>query len=275
MDSGEPGVARQPAHRASRVAARRTAAVRRRCQGRWEGLLAGRTATRALRFSRLPSDRRTGRRSRCRQARSVSAGRGVEWYPEGTARRLPKDAYIEINVHYQPSGKPETDRTRLGLYLAKGAVRREIRNGGGVDPAGFREVAGRGTLAGQVPNIPPFAENFRVSGTTVFSRPATLYALSPHMHLRGKDMTFILVRPDGREEVLLSVPKFDFNWQLVTSWRHPFGCRPAAGCERSRTTTTPAGTATTRRRTRRWRGRSRAPTRCSAQRSGSPTTISI
>jgi hypothetical protein len=155
-------------------------------------------------------------------------GRGVEWYPEGTARRLPKDAYIEINVHYQPSGKPETDRTRLGLYLAKGPVRREIRNGGGVDPAGFREVAGRGTAAGHVPNIPPFAENFRVSGTTVFSRPATLFALSPHMHLRGKDMTFILVWPDGREEILLSVPRFDFNWQLVYEFETPIRLPPGS-----------------------------------------------
>jgi hypothetical protein len=148
-------------------------------------------------------------------------GRGAEWYPEGTARRLPKDAYIELNVHYQPSGRPETDRTRLGLYLARTSVRREIRNGGGVDPSGFREVGGRGTPAGRIPNIPPFAANFQVSGSTLFSRPATLYALSPHMHLRGKDMTFILIRPGGREEILLSVPKFDFNWQLIYELETP------------------------------------------------------
>jgi mono/diheme cytochrome c family protein len=155
-------------------------------------------------------------------------GRGVEWYPEGTARRFPKDAYIELNVHYQLSGKPETDRTRLGLYLAKGPVRREIRNGGGVDPAGFREVAGRQTPAGGIPNIPPFADNFQVSGSTLFSRPATLYALSPHMHLRGKDMMFILIQPDGREEILLSVPKFDFNWQLIYEFETPVALAPGS-----------------------------------------------
>jgi hypothetical protein len=155
-------------------------------------------------------------------------GRGLEWYPEGTARRLPKDASIEVNIHYQPSGQPETDRTRLGFYLARGPVRREIRNGGGVDPAGFQEVSGRATAAGRVPNIPPFAPNFQVSGTTMFRRPATLYALSPHMHLRGKDMTFILVRPDGREEVLLSVPKFDFNWQLIYEFETPLQLAPGS-----------------------------------------------
>ena len=38
--------------------------------------------------------------------------------------------------------------------------------------------------------------------------------MSPHMHLRGKDMKFILTYPDGREELVLDVPKYDFNWQL-------------------------------------------------------------
>ncbi|MEO8259689.1 MAG: hypothetical protein ABI868_20250 [Acidobacteriota bacterium] len=155
-------------------------------------------------------------------------GRGLEWYPERTARRLPRDAYIELNVHYQLSGKPETDRTRLGLYLAREPVRREIRNGGGVDPAGFREVAGRQTPAGGIPNIPPFAANFQVSGSTLFTRPATLYALSPHMHLRGKDMTFILIQPDGREEILLSVPKFNFNWQLIYELETPITLLPGS-----------------------------------------------
>ena len=201
-------------------------------------------------------------------------GRGPEWYPEGTARRLPKDAYIEVNVHYQLSGKRETDRTRLGLYLARDPVRREIRNGGGVDPAGFREAAGRQTPAGGIPNIPPFAANFRVSGSTLFTRPATLYALSPHMHLRGKDMTFILNHPDGREEILLSVPKFDFNWQLIYELETPARCSPAASCARSPITTTQPGTATTLRQTGRCNGLSRAGTRCSARRSVSRTTTS-
>ena len=35
----------------------------------------------------------------------------------------------------------------------------------------------------------------------------------PHMHLRGKDMTFRLIYPDGREENVLSA-RFNFNWQL-------------------------------------------------------------
>jgi hypothetical protein len=36
----------------------------------------------------------------------------------------------------------------------------------------------------------------------------------PHMHVRGKDMTYILEYPDGRRQTILSVPRYDFNWQL-------------------------------------------------------------
>ena len=46
------------------------------------------------------------------------------------------------------------------------------------------------------------------------ARWAACYALSPHMHLRGKDAKYVLVWPDGREQVLLNVPKYDFEWQV-------------------------------------------------------------
>ena len=36
----------------------------------------------------------------------------------------------------------------------------------------------------------------------------------PHMHVRGKDMTYRLLYPDGKTEIVLNVPKYDFNWQL-------------------------------------------------------------
>ena len=64
---------------------------------------------------------------------------------------------------------------------------------------------------------------------TDVTEPITLYAISPHMHLRGKDMRFRLVWPDGRDEVLLDVPRYDFNWQtefeLVDPLHIPAGSR--------------------------------------------------
>ena len=51
--------------------------------------------------------------------------------------------------------------------------------------------------------------------------------MMPHMHVRGKDMTYTLIYPDGRKEVVLSVPHYDFNWQLgySTSIRVPKGTK--------------------------------------------------
>jgi hypothetical protein len=65
-----------------------------------------------------------------------------------------------------------------------------------------------------LPNIPPYAENWELIGITPVTEPIRLYALSPHMHLRGKDLKWVVTWPDGRQETVLNVPKYDFNWQL-------------------------------------------------------------
>jgi hypothetical protein len=43
----------------------------------------------------------------------------------------------------------------------------------------------------------------------------------PHMHLRGKDMTYTVKYPDGREQIALSVPQYDFNWQMQYVLKNP------------------------------------------------------
>jgi hypothetical protein len=77
--------------------------------------------------------------------------------------------------------------------------------------------------------IPPGAANYRVVATKTFQRPALLLSLTPHMHLRAKSAAFRLIGPDGRREVLLSVPRYDFNWQtnyyLAEPLRVPKGAR--------------------------------------------------
>ena len=68
--------------------------------------------------------------------------------------------------------------------------------------------------------IPPHVEpaydgNAEVKGTTKLERETVIISLTPHMHVRGKDMIYIAHYPDGKDEVLLSVPKYDFNWQIT------------------------------------------------------------
>ncbi|MCZ6619674.1 MAG: hypothetical protein O7E57_16245, partial [Gammaproteobacteria bacterium] len=55
----------------------------------------------------------------------------------------------------------------------------------------------------------------------VLKRDVLLYSLLPHSHFRGTASDFIAIYPDGEEEVLLSVPKYDFNWQTSYEFKEP------------------------------------------------------
>src|SRR5262249_37721772 len=63
--------------------------------------------------------------------------------------------------------------------------------------------------------IPRGAANHEVVSSYTFTKDGYLYGFMPHMHLRGKDFVFRAEYPDGRKEVLLSVPRFNFSWQSV------------------------------------------------------------
>ena len=177
-------------------------------------------------------------------------GRTLERHAPGTAKRITGGHWIRFNVHYQPSGVETTDRSKLGVWLSKVPVTHEVftRTTGQALPtdtdvtrliAEGKEVVRDATIgrggnngSGRLPNIPPFAENWELIGITPVTEPITIYALSPHMHLRGKDLKWIVTWPDGREEVILNVPKYDFNWQLqyklMTPLKLPAGSRVTA-----------------------------------------------
>ncbi len=150
-------------------------------------------------------------------------GKGFERHYPGTAKRILPGMYFQFNMHYQPSGRPEKDRSLLGLWFAKKPVTHEVLTKGvtdaifigGKELSETRVVNGKEVkVRGKIPNIPPNVDNWEIGGEVVIKEAITLYAFAPHMHLRGKDIKYTLVWPDGRRQVLLDVPKFDFNWQL-------------------------------------------------------------
>ena len=111
----------------------------------------------------------------------------------------------------------------LGLWFAKKPVHHEVLTKGvtdtifiaGKELSETRMVDGREVkVRGRIPNIPPRVDNWEISGHMIVKEDITLSAFAPHMHLRGKDIKYTLVLPDGRQQVLLDVPRFDFNWQL-------------------------------------------------------------
>jgi hypothetical protein len=69
--------------------------------------------------------------------------------------------------------------------------------------------------------IPANAENHRVQSRTTLPKESLLLGLLPHMHLRGKSFEYVATFPDGKKEVLLKVPAYDFNWQTVYRLEKP------------------------------------------------------
>jgi hypothetical protein len=121
-------------------------------------------------------------------------------FQPGTAKLLKAGSSFRFQMHYTPNGKAVKDRTYVGLKFAK-------------EPPRFRAVTGRAlNLAFK---IPPNDPNYEVKSTYTAKDDIQLIGFMPHMHLRGKDFKYTIVYPDGREEVLLNVPKYDFNWQLA------------------------------------------------------------
>jgi len=159
---------------------------------------------------------------------SFVPGRGYEEYQAGAGQLIKAGSYIDFYMHYTPTGKPETDRTEIGLYFAKpgaAAVTHQIYHsfnvagpttyyvqGEEVRPARSAKADG-GEGGVDLPPIPPYVDDWRVVSVHAIREPITLYGLTPHLHFRGKSMTYVLTLPDGREETLLSVPRYDFNWQ--------------------------------------------------------------
>jgi hypothetical protein len=138
---------------------------------------------------------------------SFLPGRPPDVFAEGTAKWVPPGARLEFVVHYaRISGAPQTDRTSVGFYLAPGPPERVLR---------------RMDLRNFFFQIPPGAAAHEVRRCYTFERDKLLLSITPHMHYRGKDVRYDLVRPDGARQTLLYVPRYDFNWQLVYRFQDP------------------------------------------------------
>ncbi|HYL93578.1 MAG TPA: hypothetical protein VEW69_10545 [Alphaproteobacteria bacterium] len=159
-------------------------------------------------------------------------GTTFEMYADGSAKLLKggRNFYLNFNIHYQTTGKPETDRSMIAFWFQPRPPKRQLFrvNGAGktiiVDGKELLTDApgqkAEGTSAA-IPPIPPYADNYEVTGMTAYTQPVTIYQLQPHAHLRGKDFKYTVVYADGREETVLSVPKYDFRWQLAYELETP------------------------------------------------------
>ena len=170
---------------------------------------------------------------------SYVPGRGVERHRPGTGKRLAAGKWVRWTMHYNPIGVEATERSKLGIWFNTQPVTHEVltRQAGNAfptDPFGndiyivqgeeikpTRDPETGRVRRAQIPNIPSYTDDWKITGITPINEPVTLYALSPHMHLRGKSLRWIVTYPDGREETLLDVPEFDFNWQIHFELEEP------------------------------------------------------
>ncbi|HTR26088.1 MAG TPA: hypothetical protein VMI10_19090 [Terriglobales bacterium] len=153
-------------------------------------------------------------------------GTTIEMYEDDSAKLLKacKNCYLNFNIHYQTTGKAEKDQTRVAFWFAPRAPKHQLLR---VPASGETIVAdgqqvltdapgekAEGTMVA-IPPIPPGAGNYEIVGITAYTAPVTIYQFQPHAHLRGKDFNYSVVFPDGREQSVLAVPKYDFHWQLA------------------------------------------------------------
>jgi hypothetical protein len=118
--------------------------------------------------------------------------------PDGQAKLVKAGAILVLQMHYTTNGTAAKDRTSVGLIFAKTPVQKVMMGGSAMNRS-FVIPAGDG--------------NYQVVSRYQFRQDAHITELMPHMHLRGKDFQYKLIYPDGTAKIILSVPKWDFNWQ--------------------------------------------------------------
>ena len=141
-------------------------------------------------------------------------GNEPSFLPDGVGRSLPSKSDVVMQVHYHPSGKPEVDRTRIGIYFSRKPIRQILHWSASLN-TGMKVPAG--------------AKNFLVEaghkGTEkygwVVPMDVTALGATPHMHQLGRDMIMSVTFPDGRNQDLIKIGDWDFNWQNTYFFEKP------------------------------------------------------
>ena len=119
--------------------------------------------------------------------------------PPGMAKRIPAGCKFLFVVHYVAIGSPQQDQIGMGLTYA--------------DPREVHQEVSTKLMYDLDLRIPPHEADHRVDQSWRIDRDILLLAMFPHMHLRGRSFQYDVRYSDGTNEVLLSVPRYDFNWQ--------------------------------------------------------------
>lgn len=129
-------------------------------------------------------------------------------YPvNGMAAFCPAGTRLLFQMHYTPNGSPQPDRTAVGFRF--------------IDAKDVTHNAKMNLTINTGFKIPAGADEHPVEATKEFDQDTLILTMAPHMHVRGKSFYYELRYPDGTTEVLLNVPKYDFNWQTIYALAKP------------------------------------------------------
>ena len=125
----------------------------------------------------------------------------------GSVKKIPAGSKLLLQLHYsKTTGKVEKDRSSIGLIFAKQPPDKHVYTHG---------------IANVYFQVPPGADNHKVTSCWTTKEDIHLQTLMPHMHLRGKAMKFEAFYPDGHSEVMMDVPNYSFSWQTVYYLKKP------------------------------------------------------
>lgn len=126
--------------------------------------------------------------------------------PEGMAWRLDPSSDLVVQLHMQPTGKPEDVQISAGFYFTNEAPVQT--------PIGLR-------LGSETIDIPAGETHYIISDAYTLPVDVQLLAVQPHAHNLGRTMVATATRPDGSKQPLISIADWDFRWQDVYRYEHP------------------------------------------------------
>jgi hypothetical protein len=133
-------------------------------------------------------------------------GQFTRVYQDGTALKLAAGSTLIFQMHYTPTGKATTDRTRIAFKFAPRKPHTEVH------------IA---SLVNGGLHIPAGAASHRVDAEMTLGQDVTMWSMLPHTHVRGIRWEYQAIYPDGRTETVLAVPNYDFNWQTDYVFKQP------------------------------------------------------
>lgn len=126
--------------------------------------------------------------------------------PPGIGQRLPGQSDLILQIHYHATGKPEVDKTRIGIYFSRAPVKQALH---------------WNTASNSDFELPAGKSNVEVKSTWFIPTDVQVVAVSPHMHLLGHDMRISVSLPGGKTQDLIHIPEWDPSWQSTYHFQKP------------------------------------------------------